>query len=885
MHSRVDEPAFREFSKDDIEQSIPARFGAQVAAYPDRIAVSCGGAALTYRELNRRANALAHAILDRRGSGNEAVALLLPQGTDLVTAILGVLKAGKFYLGLDAGYPPARLVAMVGDVRAGLVVTSTEHRDAAASLVPSGDAVLLAGDFVTAKDPGEPATRVSPGDLAYVFFTSGSTGRPKGVIDSHRNVLHNVMRYTNTLRIGPTDRMTLLQSASFSGSVSSLFGAILNGACTCPIDPRSQGSEQLSRWLKDERITIYHSVPALFRRVLTGGGHFPDVRIVRLEGDQAATSDLQLFARHFPAGARLVNGLGTTETGLVRQFFASGTDDVPGGLLPVGYAVQDMEVSILDPDHHPLPPGELGEIGVRSRYLAVGYWQNPALTAQRFLGDGTGREARVYLTGDLGRLRGDGCLEHLGRNDSRIKLRGQTIELVEIESALRDLPAVSEAAVVLDTSLEISRLVAYYVPATGHAPSVTDLRRELSRRLPGFMVPALFMPLRALPYNENGKLDRNALPAPGTQRPDLSTVYAGPRNLVEHQLTRIWEEVLKVMPVGVNDDFFELGGDSLGAMTMLTQVQEELGLDLPPSLLLSGATIGSIATRIADDHTPPAVPVVEVQRGSGPPRFFYLHGDYLSGGLYCRRLAHEMGTDVAFYALPPCGRNGAEAPLSFVEMAERHLEALRAVQPKGPYFLGGTCNGGLLAYEMARRLVADGEQVSLLALYAASASNLRFRGLDRAVGGVCRLLGYSASHQHAIFLRLREILIRLAGRGPLGLLWHALRKSVLLPREVVRLAGERRSSQPGRDLRAHYLAAEQAYVPAPYPGPVLLLWPQGEPETAEEAAGWWRRLAASVEVKSLPGTHQDCLTSDVRILAREIADSLRLASGASPAAR
>jgi non-ribosomal peptide synthetase component F len=289
-------------------------------------------------------------MVDRRGPGSEAVALLLPQGSDLVAAILGVLKAGKFYVGLDASYPSARLVDTMRDVRARLVVTAAQYRDTAALLIPSDDAVILAEDFVAAEDPGEPAARAAPGDLAYLFYTSGSTGLPKGVVDSHRNVLHNVMRYTNTLHIGPTDRMTLLQSASFSGSVSSLFGAILNGACTCPIDPRALSSERLSRWLTHERITIYHSVPALFRYVLRGGGHFPDVRIVRLEGDQAAKSDLRLFARHFPAGARLVNGLGTTETGLVRQFFASGTDDVPGHALPVGYAVQDMEVSILDPD-------------------------------------------------------------------------------------------------------------------------------------------------------------------------------------------------------------------------------------------------------------------------------------------------------------------------------------------------------------------------------------------------------------------------------------------------------------------------------------------------------------------------------------------------------
>lgn len=841
--------------------------------------MSCDGVALSYLELNRRANRVAHAILDRRGPGNDAVALLLSQGADLIAAILGVLKAGKFYLALDPDYPSALLDDTVRDARASLIVTSTEQRAKAESLAPSGDAVVLADGPATDADPGDPATAVSPSDLAYLFYTSGSTGRPKGVVDSHRNVLHNVMRYTNTLRIGPADRLTLLQSANFSGSVSSLFGAILNGACSCPLDPRSLGSTQLARWLRDERITIYHSVPALFRQVLRDGGQFPDVRIVRLEGDQAARSDLQLFARHFPADARLVNGLGTTETGLVRQFFASGTTDLAGGLLPVGYPVQDMEVSIVDPDRRPVPPGQVGEIAVRSRYLAIGYRANPELTARRFLADATDPESRVYLTGDLGRLRADGCLEHLGRTDSQVKLRGQTVELAEIESALRDLPAVVDAAVILSKSLDASRLVAYYVPASDPGPAVGDLRRELSRRLPRFMIPAVFVPLPALPCNQNGKLDRGALPAPGTGRPEVSADFVAARTVVEHQLEGVWEQVLEVAPIGVEDDFFELGGDSLGAMTMLTQVQEEFGLDLPPSLLLSGATIASLAASLAADHSPPAAPVVHVQRGAGTPRFFYLHGDYLSGGFYCRKLARAMGADVDFYALPPCGRNGVEAPSSFGEMAQRHIEALRAVQPRGPYFLGGTCNGGLVAYEMARRLVAEGESAPLLALYFASAANLRFRSLASLVARASRLLGYSAARQQATFLRLREILLGMAGRGPFDLARHVLGKALLVPRRAMRLLQEPRRRAPDIDLRAHYLAAEHAYVPGPYGGPVLLLWPAGESETADVAAAWWRQLAAGVEVRALPCTHLGGLTTDVQCLARELASALSAARG------
>jgi len=318
MFSSADDPLFQEFAKEQIEQSIPERFAVQVARHPERPAVSLGNVTLTYRELNWRANGFANAILARLGAGSEAVALLLPQGPDLVAAILGVLKAGKFYLSLDAGYPVSRLKEMVGDARVRLVVASFDHRGLAESLVSDQPAVLLEDDWANEGNRKDCAVTVSPTDLAYIFYTSGSSGRPKGVIDNHRNVLHNIMRYTNSLRIGPADRLTLLQSPSFSGSVSSLFGAILNGACSCIFDLPANGPVQLARWLKDERITIYHSVPVIFRQMLAHVGLLPDVRVVRLEGDQAAKVDLQLFARHFSSDARLVNGLGTTETGLSR---------------------------------------------------------------------------------------------------------------------------------------------------------------------------------------------------------------------------------------------------------------------------------------------------------------------------------------------------------------------------------------------------------------------------------------------------------------------------------------------------------------------------------------------------------------------------------------
>src|SRR4030095_2694489 len=280
----------------------------------------------------------------------------------------------------------------------------------------AGEAAVLVAETLDGRGAGEaPGLVISPDAGAYIFYTSGSTGRTKGVLDTHRSVLHNVMRYTNTLHLAADDRLTLLQGPAFSGAVSSLFGALLNGAACFPFDVGREGADRLPTWLAAECITIYHSVPALFRQVAPHGGALPALRLVRLEGDGASPRDLALLQRHFTRDCVLVNGLGATECGLVRQFFFTPAHPLPEGVVPIGEAVEDMEIAVVGEDGRPVPSGAVGEITVRSRYLAAGYWRRPELTAERFSDAGTERGLRVYRTGDAGRWRADGMLEHLGR--------------------------------------------------------------------------------------------------------------------------------------------------------------------------------------------------------------------------------------------------------------------------------------------------------------------------------------------------------------------------------------------------------------------------------------------------------------------------------------
>jgi amino acid adenylation domain-containing protein len=882
---------FRPLALADIEQSIGQRFASQCALYPGRPAVSADGDSITYAELDRRSTAAAMGLLGAGPAGGTAVGVLLPQGIDLVVAILGVLKAGHLYVGLDCAAPSQRLARLAAIAGLQCIVTDGEHEALAEQIAP-GAVVHLVGD------PGvgtaaKPLPQVDAGAPAYIFFTSGTTGEPKGVVDCHRNVLHNVLRYTNSLQLGCDDRLTLLQNASFSGAVSSLFGALLNGACCCPLEVGAHAPGGIAEWIGREQITVYHSVPALFRAVFAAPGDFSSIRVVRLEGDQAARRDAELFTARCAPAARLVNGLGTTETGLVSQLFLAPGDIPHETWLPVGWPVQGMAVTILDEAQQPVAVGGLGEIAVRSRYLASGYWQDPQRTAQRFRPDPGDVEGRLYLTGDMGRIRPDGCLEHLGRCDGQLRLNGRTVLLPEVERALLETPGVREAAAGLRAgTADTPRLVAWVVPQRMPGPAPDALRESLAARLPAHMVPAAYVTVERLPLSQNGKLDRAALPAPGIDRPALRTPYKQSRNLLEYQLCQLVAGLLGIRPIGVDDDLLDLGADSVMALRLLAEIKGELGVDLAPQRLAGASTVAGLARIIRDEACAAVDAVVNVQQGSGEVRLFYLHGDYLSGGYYCVRLARCIGPAVTFCAVTPCGLDDLPLPSRLEDMAARHAAAIRAVQASGPYYLGGTCNGGLLAYEVARRLRDAGEEVALVALFYAAVDNLRFAWLSDAMDRLATSLNMSAAGRDRAFDMGREVVLEWERAGVAGVvarIWRRLsqrraRESALPRAEPpVRVPGPA-GADLGARLRRHYLALDRLYVPKPGDLPVTLLWPSGESCDAETMARPWRRLSPAVEIIELSSSHHDSLTAEADVLGAGLARAIERARGRHRAA-
>lgn len=848
-------PAPSRFPRTETEQSLAARFESQARRHPDRVAVLCGGERVSYADLDHRASAVARAIAARLGPAAQPVAVLCGQTVALVVAIVAVLKAGQFYVPLDPSHPVERLRYVRADARAELIVTEQRHAALASALGAPGlcvdDVEALRPDVVV---PG----RGGPDTAAYIYYTSGSTGAPKGVLDTQRNVLHNVLRYTNALRITEDDRLTLLQRPAFSGAVSSLFGALLNGATSCLFDLDAEGVARLPGWIEEHGITLYHSVPAIFRGLAVGGRRYPTVRAVRLEGDLATPRDVEIFRRHFPAHAVLSHGLGATECGLVRRFELRASDPWHGGVVPIGYPVEDMDVVVVDDAGREVAPGEVGEIAVRSRYLALGYWERPALTAARFL-DAAGPGARTYLTGDLGRMAPDGCLEHLGRKDFQLIVGGTRVEVEAVESALVASGHAREAAVTLRKAEDgRPRLVALVAPAGGE-PSVGALRRAVAARVPRTSIPSDFLLVDALPVNDNGKVDRTALADVAGRRAPAGSDPVGPRDDVELVVTGLWEEHLGVRPVGVRDEFLDLGGDSLAAAAVLAAVEERFGRALEPSLLLDGGTVERMARAIAQRDPPASSAIVTVQRGGALRPLFYAHGDVLGGAAYCAALARALGSARPFHAVVPHGTRGGDVPSSLEAMAAERLRAVLDLDPRGPYLIGGHCMmGGLLAFEMACQLEAAGRSVDVVIVVDTAPPGSR-AGLGAAERGLLRALE----------------------AGPLLRLNPARRIRLLLgcrrvAQAVLRRAGLRAPALRARDeLVIAYRRATLGYRPGRLRARLVLLWPDEAPVMpAAAAVRAWSELASTVVLSPVPGTHATTVTRHLDTFARVLARAL-----------
>lgn len=686
--------------------------------YPEQAAVVTPERSLTYRELAGHANRIGRRLRTLGAKPNRLVAVAMDKGWEQVAAVAGILAAGAAYVPIDPAMPSERLAHLLSNARVELVLTQG-HVDQSLDW-PEGIQRLVVGDGEWDAIDAHPLAPVqTPADIAYVIYTSGSTGEPKGVVIDHRGAVNTVLDINQRFSVGPADRLFGISSLSFDLSVYDLFGAF--AAAATLVLPAATATRDPARWLgllSAQGVTVWNSAPALMQLLVDSapaGTALPDLRLVLMSGDWIPVP-LPDRIRSLAPGVRVVSLGGATEASIWSIFYPIGEVNPAWPSIPYGKALGNQRWHVLDEEMQPCPDWVVGDLYIAGIGLAQGYWRDEEKTARSFvLHPETGE--KLYRTGDLGRYLPDGNIEFLGRRDFQVKIQGYRIELGEIEAALLRHPLVKDAvAAVRDDGRNGKRLVAYLVPRPEAPlpPDGDELRDFLRRWLPEYMLPGSFVPLAALPLSSNGKVDRKALPAPQAEGEKAKGTRQAPRDEVEEGLAAIWKDLLGVEALGVNDDFFDLGGQSFTAIRMLVRVAERFGRPLPLATVLEGRTIEHLARRLREaGEATPWTPLVRLHGGSGTP-WFLVHP---AGGsvMGYRELAGRLLRPL--WGLEARGLHGEGKPLTEVEaMAHSYVEAIRGVQARGPYTLGGWSSGGIIAFEMARQLESQGEVVERVIL-------------------------------------------------------------------------------------------------------------------------------------------------------------------------
>ncbi|MDR1969185.1 MAG: amino acid adenylation domain-containing protein [Burkholderiaceae bacterium] len=700
------------------DKCIHELFEAQAERTPQATAVVYEERALSYVELNARANRLAH-YLRKHGVGPDArVAVCVERSVEMVVGLLAVLKAGGGYVPLDPSYPEDRLDYMLTD-SAPVVVLSDAAGQRALAGQTGGTPVIDIGDEAPwAKEPKSNPDRgvigLTPQHLAYVIYTSGSTGMPKGMMIAHANVSRLFAATDAWFGFQASDVWTLFHSYAFDFSVWELWGALFHGGRLVVVpQATARHPKEFYQLLCRTGVTVLNQTPSAFRHLMAVQAESFEqhtLRYVIFGGEALETEILQpWYERQSNRATQLINMYGITETTVVAT---SGRIEAGDAIVHIGRPIANTQIYILDAYGAPVPLGVAGELYIGGAGVSRGYLKRADLTAERFVADPFAREpgTRMYRTGDLGRWLADGTIEFVGRNDFQVKIRGFRIELGEIEARLNEQAGVREAVVVArQDSGGDQRLVAYY---TGEVIGAEELRGQLAASLPQYMVPAAYVHLEALPLTPNGKLDRDALPAPDGDA-YASRSYEPPQGEVEEQLAAIWSELLKIERVGRYDNFFELGGHSLLAVQLVSQLRQALNVELSLSHIFAHPTLQALAQECLSSSRWPGA--ISLRAAGDDLPLFLVHevsGDVLSWGT---QLTRHLDTNIPVYGL------AAESPAALTRqtiegMADRLVQAIRSIQPSGPYRIAGWSFGGTLAYEIATQLIGNGEEVQFLGL-------------------------------------------------------------------------------------------------------------------------------------------------------------------------
>lgn len=840
------------------------------AGAPEATAVTLGDRSLTYSELDSLSDRVAASLLAAGAGPERLVAICMTRSLEAIAGILGILKSGSAYVPLDPAYPPERIRFVLGDTRAPVVLT---QRRTLPSLPATGAQIVTIEDCA----PGAPApgVAVDPRSLAYVIYTSGSTGTPKGVAVSHASAVAFVQGVTGPFDITREDRLLQLASMNFDVSVFEIFTALLNGARVCLVPEDSvHAPHRLAELMEGQGVTVADIPPAILP--LLDADAFRSLRLLFVGLEPFSHELVDAWTK---IGRRFVNGYGPTEATVACVMYDCAPNH--GAPPPIGRAMANHVAYVLDEHLNLVPRGVPGELYVGGAGLARGYLHRPGLTAERFVPDAFGDSGggRLYRTGDLVKLSATANLEFLGRADDQVKLHGVRIELGEVASVLERHPKVRRAIAVVRPDADGNRKLVAYTVAEGDRPTEAELRAFVRAKVPAAMVPAHFVGVESFAVMPNGKIDRSALPAPEATRPEIGDGYVAPRTETEKTLARnVFAPVLGIDGVGVHENFFELGGNSLQAIQLISKVKETFDVDVSLRALFKAPTVASLAEEIdeqaqagvlapsAEGAEARAGVLVRVAEGVGPP-LCLVHPS--SGSILCyAELVPLLDGSAPVFAVEAAGLDRGETPFETIPaMAARYVSELRREHPQGPYRLGGWSLGGLVAFEMARQLRAAGEAITLLLLLDSEPprhggdSDVYLTGLFAR--DVAAMAGIEAplAPEDLDSLEPHERLARVAA---------ALRDAGAIPPELTQDDLGRRL-----DLFLTNMHAAAEYRPDALDGSLVLVRAASSLTTA---ASWERFVTGAVHEHVVPGDHysmlrEPSLTEVARLVARYLQES------------
>jgi amino acid adenylation domain-containing protein len=808
------------------EASVPALFAATVKRAPAAAAVVDGARTLTYAELDQRSRQLAYRLLELGLRPGARVGVCMERSAEEIVALLGVLKAGGAYVPMDPAHPVERLGAIAADAGMMAVVTAgSAGRTLAASSTISALPIitLQPTDSEALADRPDPSLALASRDLAQVIYTSGSTGAPKGVAISHRAIAHLVCG-TDYVHLRSDDVVAHVSNPAFDAATFEIFGALLNGARLALIARETTLSPRaFAHAIERSGITTLFLTTALFNQMARDEPTaFRGLRHV-LFGGEAVEPRWVSAVLQDGRPERLLHVYGPTEATTFATWHEVGAVGPDASTVPIGRPIANAEVYVLDRHGEPVPVGVPGEICIAGPGLAAGYLGRPDLTAQRFVPHPFDRTpgARLYRTGDRACCRADGAIEFLGRFDRQLKIRGHRIEPAEVEAALLRLPDVRDAVVIAHgNTSDTRRLVAYVIPSAGAALTPADLARDLRRVVPAYLVPSRILLLERFPLTPNGKIDHRALPDPVERRQSPLSRRAPPGDPLEHMLAGIWEELLGLSNIGMRDNFFDIGGHSLLAAQLLDAIERACGHPVALTTFFIDPTIEHLARALRRSVSGSGPPVVALNAGGARPPFIFLHGDFTGGGFYTRQLSRTIGPDQPFYVVHPHGVDDSQVPGTIEAMAADRVRSLRLVLPAGPYALGGHCNGAMVALEMARQLIGEGDQVLVVVMLdsVAPLSHTQVWPPVTVEAGVAKFPHQDDDRPGA-------------------------------------------ASPAGGDVATRYRRAIAAYRPAPYHGRIAVLRSEGTRDFRPSLG--WSLIGEGVKTYDIPGNHITAITRHV----------------------